>query len=205
MNDPLPTWKLDKEASYVQEAVWTMARLWNDERVNRSGLRAAFCRWHPLPGAPIDPLMDLRGHVWSEVGPPEGDHWSHPQAQHETIARAAAIVALRAAAGEAAGEPQPLGAALFRAGLSDHRLMRLLTEQSTHRFEALHRALRRVARQQQPVHWNEREVRRLLHFLYGDDRAAREAANGWASDFFRTRHTDTASAEADTETPTQTV
>ncbi len=203
MNDLLPKWKLDKEVAFVQKAVWTMARLWNDEHVNRSSLRAAFRRWHPPPGVPNDLPMNLRGYVWSEVGPPKGD--THPKAQQETIARAAAVVALRAAAGEASGKSQPLGAALFRAGLSDHRLMRLLTTQREHRFEALHRMLRRVARQQQPVAWNEKEVKRMLYFLYGDDAAVRAAANGWAGDFFRTRHTDTASEETDIETPTQTI
>lgn len=204
MSDPLPTWKIDKEAAYVEKVVKTMARLWNDDYVNRSGLRAAFRRWHPPPGAPIDPPMDLRSHVWSQVGPPDGDDWTYAQAQQETISRAAAAVALRAVASEAAGEPQPLGAALFRAGLSDHRLMRLLTTQREHRFETLHRALRRVARQQHPVAWNEKEVKRILYFLYGDDAAARDAANGWASDFFRARHADPTSKETDTTTTTKT-
>ncbi len=203
MNDPIPIWKLNAEAEYAHTAIRTLARLWNDPHVNRSGLRAAFRRWHPASGLPSDPPMALRSHVWAEVGPPEGERWTHPQAQYEAIARAAAVVALRAAAGEAEGQPQSLGAALFRAGLSDHRLMRLLTAPRAHRFGALHRVLRRVSKERQPMNLSQREVRRMLHFLYGDDRAARDAANEWASDFFRTRHAETPSDEPEPVTETE--
>ena len=105
----------------------------------------------------------------------------------EAIDQAAIVVAMRAASGDYP-PTLSLGQALYQTGMSDLRLMRLLTSGKDIRMAALHRVLRLVDAKRLGITWNKSEVRRVLDFLYGSDRVSQKAGNDWASDFFRERN-----------------
>lgn len=189
--------------AYIQSAVERLPRLWSDENVNRRGLRAAFRRWRPGPDE--QPTMEMRSAIWSYLGAPSarGDGsvaWSDADAAH-AVDRAAAIVALRAVSERGSSEHGvSFGAALHGAGLSDLRLMRLLTTPASGRLEAVRRAMQYIDRIPDGIRWDLLETRRFHDFLYGGDEAAQRSATKWAADFFSSRGaTNDDSAPAKTE------
>ena len=186
---------------YVHAVVAKLHALWSDSKVNRSGMRAAFRRWKP--GGGIEPTLDMRQHIWGYVGPPplqkkgdtpEADERNDrpstpPQAYDEgkIIDEAATLTAMRAVAGDSSGS-DPIGAALHKSGISDTRLVRLLTAPMDLRQPAFHRALRFVARKNDVgIGWNFRQVEILRDFLFGTEAQAQRAANLIATDFYRSR------------------
>lgn len=211
----VPEGVLTHEArAYTRPALRAVANLWRErEGEEHSGdrrVRALFRRWRPDRDG--KPSPEMLGAVLN-VKPPDGESdipstwWIAP------AERAAVVVALRAAAGDEesgaekeTGEQKTvrwttsLGAALYRAGLSDHRFARVVTAPPHARLEALHRALRRVDRESAgPIAWTVSEVRHILFFLFGDAEAARKATDAWAADFFRAR-AGTPPADADSST-----
>lgn len=184
----------DEIASYIHRCVMKLRGLWNDAKVNRSGLRATFRRWHPTIENQ-EPSVEMRSAIWSHIGlprpaPAEGDT-SEPRdptrKELETIDHAAVVTAIIAVAGDHEGPSRPFGSALQECGLSDLRLMRLLTTPSWGRLEALLRAAQRLNAASIPIAWTESETRRVRDFLFGTDYQSRRAVNEWASAFFRAR------------------
>jgi hypothetical protein len=199
-----PILRHDDVVSYIHSCVAAMAREWNREHVNNSGLRATFRRWHPHGGNHA-PSMEMRSEIWARMGAPlrEGESPSDTpltRQQLEVIDRAATIVAIRAMAGEHGGEERALGTALHDADLSDLRLMRLLTTPPSGRLEAIIRAAKRLDASNAAVTWNRREVVRLNDFLFENENRARQAVNGWAADFFRASWIDNQTSNQTTTT-----
>lgn len=159
----------------------------------------------------------MRQYVWGWIGSPYSaqDNADPDTADSATgddnlvrwdelklVDQAATIVAMRAAAGDHVGEAS-IGEALHRAGMSDRRLMRLLTAGKSQRLEDLNRALRLIGAASIGLDWSPREVRNVFDFLFGSDRAAQRAANNWAGDFFKRRgKTQTPDEEAAIEEET---
>jgi hypothetical protein len=136
--------------------------------------------------------MEMRQYVWGWLGSPDAPNEGEeekpvsPRAI-ETVRRAAILVALRAAAGDHPGGSVSIGAALFDAGLTDLRLMHLLTAPRSARLQSLHRALRLLDSKGLGVRWTEAESRRVLAFIGDSDERAQQSATKWASDFFAKR------------------
>lgn len=143
----------------------------------------------------------MRQYIWGWIGSPYPNEGERPEQEsdeqrnarrkreyyeEELIDQAATVVAVRAAAGDHP-EQNSLGQALYNAGLSDMRLMRLLTAERSRRRESLLRAMRLLDAKRQGVQWTPREVRNVMAFLFENDSAAQRAANNWAADFFRSR------------------
>ncbi len=184
----------DEIASYIHRCVMKLRGLWNDAKVNRSGLRATFRRWHPTIENQ-DPSMEMRSAIWSHIGlprhaPAQGDT-SEPRdptrKELEAIDHAAVVTAVVAIAGDHQGPTRSFGSALQECGLSDLRLMRLLTAPSWGRLEAVLRAARRLNTADISIAWTKSEIRRVQDFLFGNDYQSRRAVTEWASDFFRAR------------------
>lgn len=205
---PLPN---EERANYAHLALSRLAGAWTRKTPNLSGMRATFKRWRP--DATQEPSAGMRQYVWGWLGSPfnnEGESSDTEQEnkpgkqperespeqrkarrirerkEEQLIDQAATVVAMRAAAGDHP-EQYSLGAALHKAGMSDMRLMRLLTAGRDQRLQGLHRAMRLLDAKKHGVQWTVREVRNVLDFLFGTDSAAQRAANNWAADFFRSR------------------
>jgi|GEM_PF-7021659 len=185
-----------KRIVYAHRALTKLAALWNSRNSNYNGLRSIFRRWRP--GRDGEPTMDMRSSVWGYVpfdngGEPAEEateqRFEISREQAETIDRAATLVALRAMAGDHPGAPVPLGTALQKAGLTDLRLMRLLTTSRSMRVEALIRAFQRINHERIMINWTMKETERIYNFLFGSAEAARWSINAWAGEFFRTRGT----------------
>ena len=207
--------------AYTCPALHAVSSQWRErEGEEHSGdrrLRALFRRWRP--DRDVKPSSEMLGALLS-VAPPEGEDTMPTALWIAPAERAAVVVALRAAAGEhetarvegngneeqkSAQWKTSLGAALYRAGLSDRRFARIVTAAPPARFEALHRALRRVDREGAgPIAWTTREVKHLLFFLFGDADAARKATDAWAADFFRARADDPQADADSSDTNTNT-
>lgn len=183
----------ERATSYEHRALTALAGAWMRPKPNRSGMRAAFRRWQP--DISRDPTMEMRQYIWGWLGSPDpaiqGDEEKPASGQAiRTVRRAAILVALRAAAGDHPGTYVSIGAALYDAGLTDLRLMRLLTAPRSARLQSLHRVLRLLDSKGLGVRWTEAESNRVLDFIddgkYSDDHAQRSATK-WASDFFARR------------------
>ena len=177
----------DDRSTYIAAAVDALQKWWSDPRRNNSRVLAVFRRWRPA--ADGAPTLDMRSLVW-ECGPVPGELHEGKMPTEEQLAlvdQAATIVALRAIAGEAPSRPVLFGAALYRAKLTDHRLMRLLTTPPSGRLEALIRAFQRIGREKISVSWSPEEIKRLINFLFEDEDAAQRSINAWAGAFFQER------------------
>jgi len=179
--------------NYMYRAAKRLPELWNDQQVNRSGLRALFRRWRP--GVDEQPTMEMRSAIWSYLGSPdqrtEEEGGNEEAAWREfdidrAIDRAAIMTSLRATAGENQGELR-FGAALHRAKLSDLRFMRLMTTPKSGRLEALRRAMQLLDSAGLGLTWDYKEVKGFYEFLFGSDEQARRSANRWASEYFAAR------------------
>lgn len=183
---------------YAMSAVRRLPDKWNDQQRNHRGIRSTFRRWRP--DSTGRPTMDMCSQVWSILGAPqvpqenESDEERTKWLANLTVDRAAVIVALRAVAGENDGAPIPLGAALFRAELSDRRFAQLVTAPKSMRLEALHRTMRLVERSGAVIDWG-RETRNIYYFLFGQEEQKKRAVDVWAGDFFRTRAKDAQNEE----------
>jgi hypothetical protein len=186
-----------------------LRRRWSSKKVNRSGLRATFRRWHPTLQNQA-PSTEMRSEIWIWVGPPgvpadtEAEAGSLSPRQLATIDHAAVAVSLMAIAGDHEGNGKPIGAALQECDLSDLRLMRLLTTPAWGRLEALIRIMKRIDAAGKPIAWTTAEARRIHDFLFGNEDQFRRAVNEWASDFFRTRGRKAPDADVDAENTTET-
>lgn len=190
----------DDRVDYVHRAVVVLAKRWGQDGADNRGLRAIFRRWKPE--ADTEPTMEMRGAVWAYLGSPldEPDEEggaipeipaeksrSAERLEDRVIDVAAIVVGLRAAAPEA-DQGASIGAALYRSGFSERRLVQLLTEKQSRRAASLHRALTFLSRGDgTPIGWNKREVATIINYLTGDERYARKAANQWAADYYRQR------------------
>lgn len=187
----------DTARKLSEAAVRSLPERWNDKKVNRSGLRAAFRRWRP--DADAEPSMEMRGAIWGdnylfgiipEPAPDEsiGEQRAREGHTQQMVDRAAILVSLRAVAGEHAGTPVPFGKALLQSGLSDTRFARLVTTPPSGRLEAVRRALQLTESKGAVavVDWT-KETRRFYYFLFGTPDQAKNAVDAWAADFFRAR------------------
>ena len=205
MNDsiqqvPLP---IRERAKYAQQSVAKLSGAWTQKKPNLSGMRATFKRWRP--DAEQTPTLGMRQYIWGWIGSAYGERletkeqeattankehaireWKIDRDEEALVDEAATVVAMRAAAGDHEGKFS-IGQALQKAGMSDLRLMRLLTSNKQHRLEDLHRSMRLIDSNKIGVSWTEKEVQNILEFLFGSDRAAQRAGNNWASAFFRLR------------------
>lgn len=195
-----PPLRYEERAAYAQSALTKLAGAWMQPKPNLSGMRATFKRWRPeADGAPTP---QMRQYVWGWIGSPYADaikaqedetgetFGQVPPAiardEEALIDEAATIVAIRAVAGDHQGELS-IGQALHRAGLSDMRLMRLLTSGKKSRLEDLIRCMKLIDKNRLGIKWSSSEVQNVYLFLFGSDRTAQRAANNWAADFFRYR------------------
>lgn len=183
---------------------------WNAEGVNRSGLRATFRRWKP--GGPQEIMSRMLMHVIGVAQLPdphavegaEADGAANnflgrvPDWQIEHARQAAIVVAMRAAAGE--HEPPQagsLGAALAKAGMTELRLMRVLATPRNERAEALKRAYMLLDAKGIGIRWGEKEVGRILSYLFGDESGARRSITQWGADFFASRAAGASGGDSD--------
>ena len=194
------------DAAYAHAAVQTLSgeKLgWNSKAVNRSGIRAAFRRWNPSGSDETESrmLMYVIGAVrlpgtapTADAAPPEtaSDYLGRvPDWQIEHARQASIVVAMRAAAGEHdPAQAGSLGVALARAGMTELRFMRLLATARAYRTEALKRAYMLCDAERIGIRWSEKEVGRILQFLFGTEAAARRAITQWGADFFAARTVD---------------
>lgn len=201
------TTRTSTRLDYIHHAVTKLSEAWMRPYPNRSGMRSTFRRWRP--DLAQEPTHEMRDYIWAWMGSPE--ELSEDDAIEEaspyamrTVDQAAALVALRAVAGDhSVSKPTTFGSALKTSELSDHRLMRLLTMPRTMRLEAIHRILRSLDHKRAGFSWKgregRREVGRMIEYLYGTEEAAQRSANQWAADFFASR----GKTETDAETKTQ--
>lgn len=191
-------------------AVRQLPNLWNDTKVNRSGLRATFRRWRP--DASGEPTMEMRGAIWGDtylyslIPEPASDESLQEQRwrernTHQMIDQAAILVSLRAVAGESGSPAVPFGKALLQSGLSDTRFARLVTTPPSGRLEGLRRALQMTEHSGIAVDWA-KETSQFYRFLFGTPDQAKNAVDSWAADFFRARGKTEKEGEAVTENTT---
>lgn len=191
-------------------AVRRLPELWNDKKVNRSGLRATFRRWRP--DASKEPTMEMRGAIWGDnylyglIPEPASDESADEQRLREwhtqrMIDQSAILVSLRAVAGESGSPAVPFGKALLQSGLSDTRFARLVTTPPSGRLEALRRALQMTEHSGVTVDWA-KETSQFYRFLFGTPDQAKKAVDSWAADFFRARGKTEKEGEAATENTT---
>lgn len=79
------------------------------------------------------------------------------------------------------------GEALWKAELSDMRLMRFVTTSTESRVAALHRLMRFLKSKGVPFEWSWKEIANILQFLFGAPERAEHSADTWARQFFAAR------------------
>lgn len=193
----------------AKAAVRQLPERWNDDAVNRRGIRAEFRRWRP--DATGVPTMEMRGAIWADnylfaiIPEPTSDESADEQRLREwhtnrMIDQAAILVSLRAVAGEHS-DANSFGKALLLSGVSDTRFARLATAPPSGRLDAVRRALQTIDREGKGIDWT-KETSRFHRFLFGSPDQAKKAVDAWAADFFRARGKAAAEGQADAENTT---